>query len=323
MARPPFQPGLTISSDWAGRRLDLALVDFEPGLSRSRWQALIRAGHVTLQGEPVLRPGHLLEGGEILSWEIPEVPPTQDSQGQVVRDLPIVHLDDAICVINKPAGLLSHRNHAAQALAVPELLARAIGHLPEGAEPMRPGIVHRLDRGTSGLMVLARTPEAMEFLLAAFAERQVQKTYAALVMGTPRFDSEYIDAPIERDPRKPERRRIARPGEGKPASTLIEVVERFGDVACLCHAHPKTGRTHQLRVHLASRDLPIMGDSLYRPRHVREDALPDACRRLARPALHAASLSFTHPTTGEPVAFHAELPEDMRLALEALRNAFA
>ncbi len=320
MGNQPDPYRLMIPEDWQGKRLDKVLVHLAPELTRSRWQAMVRAGHVCVNGAPVNKPGHTLEGGEELTWDLPEVPPTQNSQGQVVVDVPIVHLDDHICVINKPAGLLSHRNYAGQALAVPDMVEKMIGELPEGGEDFRPGVVHRLDRGTSGLMVLARTEAAMAKMMQAFADREVQKTYVAVVLGVPRFDSEWIEEPIERDPRKPDRRRIAAEGEGKPASTLLEVVERFGELATLCHAKPKTGRTHQLRVHLASRGLPIVGDKLYRSRNSREDRLPIECRQLARPALHAMELSFAHPGTGEPVSYGAELPDDMQAVLNALRG---
>ena len=319
----PNQPDsfrLLIPEDWTGRRLDKTLVHLAPELTRSRWQAMVRAGHVTLNGTPIVKPGHTLEGGEDLAWDLPEVPPSQDSQGQVVVDLPIVHLDDHICVVNKTAGILSHRNHATQALAVPELVAHQVGELPEGEEPLRPGVVHRLDRGTSGVMVLARTEEAMAKMMAAFAAREVEKTYMAVVLGVPRFDSEWIEDPIERDPHKPDRRRIAAEGEGKPSSTLLEVVERYGEVAALCHAKPTTGRTHQIRVHFASRGLPIVGDKLYRPRNSREDLLPDECKRMARPALHALSIAFEHPGTGKRVEYSAEVPSDLQAVLDALRG---
>ena len=310
---------LQISTEWKGERLDRVLADRVGQLSRSRWQALIKAGHVRLDNRVVQKPGWPLEGGEQLTWEHPEVPPSEDSQGQPIREVPLLHVDQDIIVIDKPAGLLSHRNHAGAAHAVPELVAAQVGALPEGSEPLRPGIVHRLDRGTSGVMVVARTAEAMERLQQAFAERTVQKTYLALTLGSPRFDSEWIEAPIERDPRQPERRRIAREGEGKPASTLLEVRERFGDVAALCEAFPKTGRTHQLRVHLAHRDLPIVGDRLYRPRHARMDRLTPECRRLARPALHAYQLELEHPRTGEAMSFRAPWPNELEAAYQSLK----
>ncbi len=321
MTRLPEE--LKIAPEWRGRRLDHVLVEEIGGPSRSRWQTLIRAGHVRLDDQVVRKPGMPLEGGEHVTWEWPEIPPSEDSQGQPIVDITILHSDEDLVVVNKPAGLLSHRNHAGAALAVPELVVQQLGPLPEGDEPLRPGVVHRLDRGTSGVMVLARTREAMEAMQRAFAERRVEKTYLALTLGVPRFDSEWIEAPIERDPRQPERRRIAKEGEGKPASTLLEVRERFGQVAALCAAYPKTGRTHQLRVHLASRGLPILGDRLYRPRNARTDRLPAECQRLARPALHAYELSFEHPRTGEACRFRAPWPDELERAYQALRKQFA
>ncbi len=311
---------LRIAPAWQGQRLDRVLVDQVGGASRSRWQTLIRAGHVRLNDEVVRKPGWPLEAGQRLTWQWPEIPPSEDSQGRPIVEIEILHQDDDLVVVNKPAGLLSHRNHEGAAKAVPELVSDLVGELPEGDEPLRPGVVHRLDRGTSGVMLVARTQAAMQTLQAAFAARSVEKTYLALTLGVPRFDSEWIEAPIERDPRQPDRRRIAREGEGKPASTLLEVRERFGEVAALCAAHPKTGRTHQLRVHLASRGLPIVGDRLYRPRNARTDRLPAECQRLARPALHAYELSFAHPRTGEACQFRAPWPTELEKAYQALRS---
>ncbi|MCA9000562.1 MAG: RluA family pseudouridine synthase [Planctomycetes bacterium] len=310
----------TIPTDWRGRRLDKALAELDPESSRSRLSALIKAGEVSVDGQAITRPGTPLEGGEQVTWTVPEVPPSQDSGGAIIKDIPILYEDEWICIVNKPAGLLSHRNHAAQALAVPEWVEAKLGPLPVADQPLRPGVVHRLDRGTSGIMVLARTLEAMQGLIEAFAARQVEKRYVAICHGSPRFDSEWVEDPIERDPRHPERRRIAAPGEGKPAETLFEVVKRFGTAAALCHARPKTGRTHQLRVHLSSRGLPLVGDKVYRHRGALPEPLPEGTRIPLRPALHAAELSFTHPGTGEKVSFEAPLPPELQNLLDDLER---
>ncbi|MFT4647320.1 MAG: 23S rRNA pseudouridine1911/1915/1917 synthase [Planctomycetota bacterium] len=308
----------SIPAAWQGRRLDKALVELDPETSRSRLQALVKAGEISIDGEVVIRPGTTLEGGETVAWTVPEVPPSQDSGGGIIKDIPIIYEDESICVVNKPAGLLSHRNNVGQAYAVPDWVEAKLGPLPVADQPLRPGVVHRLDRGTSGVMVLARTLEAMQSLIESFAARTVQKRYVAICYGSPRFDSEWIEAPIERDPRSPDRRRIASDGQGKAAATMIEVVKRFGTAAALCDAKPKTGRTHQLRVHLTSRGLPIIGDKTYKHRGTLPEPLPEGIRLPLRPALHAAELAFTHPTTGEQVSFEAPLPQEMENLLADL-----
>ncbi|MCP5020492.1 MAG: RluA family pseudouridine synthase [bacterium] len=318
----PESHSYSIPAEWQGRRLDKALVELDPETSRSRLQALVKAGEVTLNGDIVIRPGTTLEGGETVAWTVPEVPPAQDSGGGIIKDIPILYQDEAICIVNKPAGLLSHRNHTGQAYAVPDWVEAKLGPLPMADQPLRPGVVHRLDRGTSGVMVLARTLESMQVMIEAFAARTVKKRYVAICYGSPRFDSEWIEDPIERDPRHPERRRIAMPGDGKAAATMIEVVKRFGTAAALCDARPKTGRTHQLRVHLSSRGLPIIGDKTYRHRGTLPEPLPEGSRLPLRPALHAAELTFDHPVTGESVTFEAPLPQEMQNLLDDLNGHY-
>ena len=168
------------------------------------------------------------------------------------------------------------------------------------------------------MVVVARTEAAGEELMRQFREREVEKAYHALVYGDPRFDTEWIDAPIGRLPGKGERMAVLPEGEGRPAETYYEVLERYGDFA-LVSAQPKTGRTHQIRVHMASIDHPIVGDRVYRTRRYSGRGLPKGCPRLERQALHATRLAFRHPTNGERVEFEAPLAPDLLAVVEYLR----
>ncbi|MCA8980506.1 MAG: RluA family pseudouridine synthase [Planctomycetes bacterium] len=303
-----------VSAEHAGERLDHVLVERYPGESRARLQSWIKAGSVLVAGLPAAKAGVRLEAGQLV--EVLEAPARATvSAQQAAAQLDVLHEDDAIVVVNKPAGLLMHSAPSApEEVSLAELAAALYPDLPSLQGEDRPGIVHRLDRDTSGLVVIARTEESMRDLMHQFAEREVNKTYLALVHGTPRFDSDWIEAPIGRSPRQPDRQSILPEGEGRPAETFYEVLERYDRFAYL-RCEPKTGRTHQIRVHLSSVDLPIVGDTIYRKRGALERPLPREAPDPGRQALHAAELAFVHPETGEDVSFSTELPEE----LEALR----
>lgn len=307
-----------ISREDAGQRLDRLLVALVPGWSRSRLQDLIKSGAVTVDGASAPKPGVVLEVGQTVAFELPELAPASDPQGRSIKDLPILFADEHLAIVNKPAGLLSHANDNSGRETVVTLAEKVLGPLPPSQEPWRQGIVHRLDRLTSGLMVLARTSEAMAALQEAFAAREVEKTYLALVHHDPRFETEWIEAPLEKDPRRPGRMRVAPEGSGRPAATLMVRREVFRGHA-LVAAHPKTGRTHQVRVHLFHAGHPIIGDEIYRQPGALSQPLPEEAPVPHRPCLHAAALSFCHPMSGEVLAFEQEIPADMQTLLDWLR----
>ena len=299
----------------AGERLDRLLVDHFPAQSRARLQAWIKAGGVLLDGSPPVKGGVRVEVGQ----RIEVTPPTnrepisaEEAQGR----LNVVHEEDAFLVIDKPAGLLTHSAPSAEGeVSLAEIAQALYPGLPTLQGEDRPGIVHRLDRDTSGLIVIARNEPAMETLMQQFAERRVKKQYLAFVHGVPRFDTEWIEKPIGRSARQPDRQSVVPEGEGRSAETFYEVLEtydRFAYLACT----PKTGRTHQIRVHLASVELPIVGDTVYRKRGALERPLPDAAPSPGRQALHAAELAFESPVTGEKLQFRSSLPPE----LAALRD---
>lgn len=329
----------TVAEEEAGQRLDRLLHSWSPDVSRSRVQTWLKGGHVQVNGNAKVRASDKVSTDQVIVWSIPAPPEPFDMSGTPVHELVVLHEDEAIVVVNKTAGLLSHRNHLGQGHSVVELAAARFGDLPEPeliVEPMpnhpvaptRGGIVHRLDRGTSGVMVLARTPEALVKLQAQFKQRTVSKAYRTFVHQTPRFDSEMVDEAIEPDPRMPDRRRVAKPDikgylspKARSAQTMITAVTRFSR-ACEMLCEPKTGRTHQIRVHLLHLGMPIIGDRTYRWPGAMPNPLGDDAPIPARPALHAESLEIDHPVSGERLRFEAPMPEDMQVLQRWLQETW-
>ncbi len=326
-----------IGPEHLGRRLDHVLVDLVPGWSRSRLQAVIRDGGVQVDGRTVRKANLLFEAPARVAVHLP-APRSEalDVTGAPIRELCVLYEDDAVAVIDKPAGLASHPKFSGPVdpgsadgsaafggLSVSDLAEARYGALPVGQGEGRPGIVHRLDRLTSGVMVLARTEAAMEALVAQFRRRTVEKTYLAIVYGAPRFDSLWIDAPLAANPRSPDRQRVATrdqqdAGEAREAETFIEVRERFGGLSLLA-CQPRTGRTHQIRVHLQHAGLPILGDRIYHSRGAPPVVLPEGAPVPQRQCLHASVLSLDHPVTGERLRIEAPLPRDLEELLGYLR----
>jgi 23S rRNA pseudouridine1911/1915/1917 synthase len=289
----------------AGERVDRA-ISLLTGWSRAEVVSLVEAGAVTVGGLPVAKSRRLAEGEEVevAGEPAPELPPVPEPV-----EFTVVHADDDVVVVSKPAGLVVHpgAGHPTGTLAG-GLLAR-FPDIAGVGDPMRPGIVHRLDRDTSGLMVAARTPAAHAALTAALAAREVERVYLGLAWG--RFDTRRgsIDAPIGRSDRR--RTRMAVREAGREARTGYEVVRQYDDPLCaLVECRLETGRTHQIRVHLAAIGHPVVGDAAYggdRP-----------ALRPGRPFLHASSLAFTHPASGERLSFSDPLPPELGAVLSAL-----
>ena len=301
-------------------RLDRVLAAHLVEHSRSRLQQLVKAGRVTVDGAAVTRPATQVAAGAELVVDVPPAEAPTTAAGDEVHELEVLWEDEHLAVIDKPAGLVSHPNERFRTGTVADLAVARWGALPEAQGEDRPGIVHRLDRMTSGVMLLGLSDAGLGGLKRAFQAREVEKTYSAVVHGVPRFDSEWIEAPIARVPRK-ERLRVARAeGEGREASTFLETEERFHGFAHVA-AHPKTGRTHQIRVHLEHHGLPIVGDRLYGPRGALEVPLPREAPPMVRQALHARRIAFAHPVTGEALAFEAVIPPDMAALLAWLRES--
>jgi 23S rRNA pseudouridine1911/1915/1917 synthase len=298
---------LTLDAEAAGQRLDRALALRLPEHSRTAIAAWIKEGRVRVDGRPLAAKTRM-EGGETVEIDIPAPEPTH----LVPQDIPldVLHEDEAILIVNKPAGLTVHPGAGQRDGTLANALVHRLRDLPALGGSDRPGIVHRLDKDTSGVMVVARTEPAQRALSAAFAERAVEKTYLACVHGAPDDDTGVIEAAIGRSPTSRTRMMVRRDG-GRAALTAWEVERRLPRHTLL-RCMPRTGRTHQIRVHLKFRTLPIVGDPLYGHPGGPGDALAP------RLMLHAWRLAFSHPITGEQVAFEAPLPEDFETALAAL-----
>jgi 23S rRNA pseudouridine1911/1915/1917 synthase len=312
---------LTAGDDATGQRLDSYLGSRFPDLSRNRIQAALAAGRVEVDGRP--RPkSHRLRGGErIVLAPLPAQPLTAAPQ-EIPLD--VVYEDDQVAVVAKPAGLVVHPAPGHPDGTLVNALAHRYGALAGGA-PLRPGIVHRLDRDTSGLLVVALTPEAHAALVAQLQERTLDRRYSALSWGRWDAASGELTGAIGRHPRDRRRMAVVRRG-GRPARTRYEVGEDFG-FCQLCAVALDTGRTHQIRVHFARAGHPVVGDPLYGDDRRARNVAPDeraAAARLARAArrqlLHAGELSFRHPVSGERLRFRSALPPDFAEALAALRR---
>lgn len=292
----------------AGERLDRFLPRRFPEVSRARFQTLIANGCVDVEGAPVTEARRKMKAGDQVTVRLPPPVPAEPLPEAIA--LTIVHEDDALIVIDKPAGLVVHPapGHPRGTL-VNALLHHCRGELAGIGGVLRPGIVHRLDRGTSGVLVAAKTDLAHQGLAAQFALHSIERVYRTWVRGLPRASTGRIDRPIGRHPDDRQRMSV-RVRSGRPAATNWRVVgrDRRRGIAAL-EIRPETGRTHQIRVHLASAGLPVVGDVVY-GRARGEEAI------LGRPALHAARLGFDHPRTGRRLVFEAPLPPDL-LALEA------
>ncbi len=299
---------IVVSPEASGTRLDHFVVASGVPLSRSQIRHLIMEGRVTVGGQS-RKAGHVVRAGDAVVVEVPIAVPTV----ALPEDLPLVvlHEDETLIVINKAPGMVVHPAPGRWQGTLVNALLHRWGPLP-GHEAARPGIVHRLDRDTSGVMVIARTQRALEHLGRQFAARTVSKRYLAVVRGVVRNDVLRIDAAIGRH--AVERKKMTtRVRGGRAAVTRVRVLERFTRTT-LVEAAPETGRTHQIRVHLAARGHPILGDGVYGSVRQADAAL------IGRHALHAATLGLVHPAREQAMTFHADLWPDMVALVEALRR---
>jgi 23S rRNA pseudouridine1911/1915/1917 synthase len=303
-----------VPAELAGARCDVAAARLFDDWSRGRLRAWIESGRLTVDGA-VVRPRAPVPEGALLVL-VPEAEPDDRWRPQELP-LRVLHADADVIVIDKPAGLVTHPG-----AGVPDgTLANAVlAAFPETALLPRAGIVHRLDRDTSGVLVVARSPRAHGALVRALQARTVSRRYLAICEGVP-TGSFTVDAPVGRDPAR--RTRMAVVPSGRPARTHVRLLERFARHAAF-EARLETGRTHQIRVHLAHRGFPLVGDTTYGARRVLPPAptaaLEAALRAFPRQALHARYLAFAHPATGDELAFEAPVPPDLTALLRALRN---
>ena len=266
------------------KRLDVELAERYPETSRSTWQKHIKAGHVSVNGEVVSSPKHDITAADTIAIDIP------DASDFAEHELPIIYIDDNVIVINKPIGVLSHAKGALNdEFTVGEFFRRYSDY---NLDSNRPGIIHRLDRDTSGVMIGARNAEAASLLQKQFSDRRAKKTYVAIVDGLPKVGHAKLDLPIGRNPSAPSTFRVD--AKGKTAQTVYETIAE-NETTALVKLKPYTGRTHQLRVHMQHINTPILGDRVYG-------------KEADRLYLHAASLEITIPG-GERKIFHAPVPQ--------------
>ena len=305
-SKDPDPHSLAVPESCAGLRLDQALAQLLPQYSRARLSAWVKAGRVSVDGR-TLAPRDKLHGGEKVSVQ-PMLSPEETAFRPEAIPLNIVYEDEALIVINKPPGLVVHPGSGNwQGTLLNALLA----HAPQLATVPRAGIVHRLDKDTSGLLVIAKTLTAQTDLVRQLQARSVSREYRAVVHGKVARGG-IMEGAIGRDPRS--RIRMAVVPSGKPAVTHYTVLEQLPRATVLA-CRLETGRTHQIRVHLQKLGHPIWGDPVYGPRNA------PAAPQFARQALHAEKLALVHPQTGKTLHWQAPLPEDMRQLIAALRDA--
>jgi 23S rRNA pseudouridine1911/1915/1917 synthase len=314
----------TVDGQDVGKRLDLFLAEHLPRYSRAHLCRVINAAGASVD-DLHCKPAYLLRSGQRVLVRLPDLP----VEGPVAEDIPLDVLfeDEHLAAINKPAGMVVHpaKGHWQGTLA--SALAFHFQSLSSVGGATRPGIVHRLDRETSGVIVVAKSDESHLKLARQFAERSAEKEYLAVVKGCPDRDRDMIDRPIGVHPRQREKMAI-REGHrtSRHATTFYEVVQRYGKYAQL-RVLPKTGRTHQIRVHLTHAGFPILCDRLYsgRARITRHELSGDGSEELLleRAALHARRLKLAHPETGAPIEFVAPLPTDLTQVLEVLEQRIA
>ena len=297
-----------LDDSYAGWRLDRALAAAVPTMSRERLKALISSGRVRGTAGLARDPAMKTLGGSVFDIDIPEATPAHNLAQDIA--LTIVHEDESLLIVDKPAGLVVHPAAGNfDGTLVNALLHHCAGRLSGIGGVARPGIVHRIDKDTSGLLVVAKTDLAHERLSAQFAKHSVDRRYKAIVAGIPTTGS--VDAPLARSPH--DRKKIAIQPRGKRAVTHYALITPLKDAA-LVECRLETGRTHQVRVHMASIGHPLLGDPVYgrvRPGH------REILKQLgfARQALHAAVLGFVHPVTSETLRFESEMPYDMQQLL--------
>lgn len=302
-----------------GRRLDQFLSEANPNLSRSQAKRLIEQEFILLNNRPT-KPSAHVKAGDIISGNIPK-PESLSLKPQPIP-LTILYEDSSIIVIDKPAGMVVHPAYGNPSGTLVNALLYHCQDLAGINGVLRPGIVHRLDKDTSGVMVVAKEDEAYHQLAKQFKDRTVEKIYLAIAYGRFGQDEGSIDSAIGRHPSQ-RKKMSTKTKKGRPAITLWRVIERL-DGFTLLEILPRTGRTHQIRVHLSSMGHPLLGDPLYgrkgRPGAIHDPVLKECLKKMNRQALHAQRLEFNHPRTGERMCFVSPIPQDMSYVLSLLRR---
>ncbi|MBI2486830.1 MAG: RluA family pseudouridine synthase [Deltaproteobacteria bacterium] len=307
-----------IPLSFSGKRADVAFSHLLSGLTRSQIRKLIDEGLILVEGKPT-KPSKKLSGGETVSVTLLPPQPIEAKP----QDIPVevLYEDDDVVVVNKPAGLTVHPGAGIKEGTLVNALLYRCKWLSGIGGKIRPGIVHRLDKDTSGVMVVAKNDFAHQLLINQFKSREVKKSYVALVLGKVKEESGYFSTPIGRHPTN-RIKMSTKAKTGKEALTLWKVIKRYEEVT-MVEAKPKTGRTHQIRVHFADNGYPLLGDRVYGSRKHNSDFLNAVSRKLGRHALHASTIGFVHPRSGDYLEFQAPLSEDMKEVIKTLESRLA
>jgi 23S rRNA pseudouridine1911/1915/1917 synthase len=309
---------LAITDDAAGQRIDSFLASHLSEISRTRIQRAIEDGDVVV-GERTVKPSYRLRAGDQIEIDLPD-PPAVEVAAEAIP-LTILYEDDDLIVIDKPAGMVVHPGAGVESGTLVNALVYHFNKLSEKAGHVRPGIVHRIDKETSGLLVVAKNDTAHERLSNQFRDRLVFKLYLALCYGRLSEGRGEIEARIGRSPHNRIRMSVLRGGAGRTAHTLFEVADRFPHFTLL-KVQIKTGRTHQIRVHLAHIGHPVVGDSAYgggRENSVYDQTIKREIKKLGRHFLHSYEMAFTHPRTGERLEFRSPMPAELSSFLAQLK----
>ena len=308
---------LTITAAAAGARLDTFLASHLTEVSRTRIQRAIEDGDI-LVNERAAKPSYRLRSGDRVEIDLPEPPPVELA-AEPIR-LSIIHEDDDLIVVDKPAGMVVHPGAGVESGTLANALVHHFNTLSEKAGRIRPGIVHRIDKETSGLLVVAKNDLSHEKLSDQFRDRHVFKMYVALVYGRMSQTLGEIEARVGRSPHNRTRMAVLRGGAGRTAHTVFQLAQAYTEFSLL-NVQIKTGRTHQIRVHMAHVGHPVVGDAAYgggRENSVRDANLRQRIHALGRHFLHSSQLAFAHPRTGERLEFTSPLPPELSGFLKAL-----
>lgn len=306
-------------------RLDKYIVKFVQNATRNKVKDAIDLGYVLVNGKK-RKASYSVQPGDVIDISLPTPPPPQAEPENIPLD--IIYEDDHLIVVNKPAGMVVHPAFGNRHGTLVNGLLHHVGQLAkEGETTQRPGIVHRLDKDTSGLLVVAKNDMAHNLLAKQFSSRSVDRSYQAIIWGTPDKEKATINAPIGRSKRDRKKMTVVREGEGKPAVTHYRVLEYF-DYLSLVEIKLETGRTHQIRVHFEYANMPVFGDYTYGGNRVvygpgtgsRKQMYNALFQKLRRQCLHAKTLGFCHPETGKQVFYDSGLPEDFSYALAKIRK---
>ncbi len=318
----PYEFEIIVPAGKKKERLDTFLAGHVQNATRSKVQRAIAGGAVLVNGKPA-RASHRVAPGEVIHVTLPKPPPQEAAPENIPLD--IIYEDDRVLVVNKPAGMVTHPAYGHYSGTLVNALLYHCNSLSAVNEGMRPGIVHRLDKDTSGLLVIAKDDDAHAKLAAQFAGRSLSREYQAIVWGLFRERHGVIEAPLGRS--RSDRKRVAVTGDGKHALTEYTVLRQYPFLSLLS-LKLHTGRTHQIRVHLAHVHHPVFGDPTYNGRRIawgtgsaaQKTEVQQLLRLMPRQALHARTLEFVHPSTGKTVRFDSPLPADMQAVLQTLEK---